>query len=311
MYSNLHEENTAFSAKTPALQLFWDSTSLGLFKECPRKYQYTMLDGWKKKGGALPLTFGIHYHAALERYDHAKCSGADHDEATREAVRYLLNQDRSWDIGDSYRNTQTLIRAVIWYLEHFSDDAAKTVVLSNGKPAVELSFQLDIGITSNKGEAIKICGHLDRVAEFQDSIYVLDRKTTKYSLSEQYFAQYSPDNQMSLYSFASTIVLDRPASGVIIDAVQLAVGFVRFARQKINHTPSMHDEWLEDAVYWITQAERCAETGFYPMNDKACHKYNGCDFRDVCGKDKNIRPCILNTEFEKRIWNPAIARGDV
>jgi hypothetical protein len=36
----------AFSPSIPGLQFAFDSVSLGLLKECPRKYQYTILEGW-------------------------------------------------------------------------------------------------------------------------------------------------------------------------------------------------------------------------------------------------------------------------
>lgn len=48
------------------VQYAWDSTSLGWLKECPRKYQYHMLEGWSGRGESIHLEFGILYHGALE-----------------------------------------------------------------------------------------------------------------------------------------------------------------------------------------------------------------------------------------------------
>ena len=42
-----------------------------------------------------------------------------------------------WDTDHKYKNTFTLIRSVIRYLDQYEHDPAKTVMLSNGKPAVE------------------------------------------------------------------------------------------------------------------------------------------------------------------------------
>jgi hypothetical protein len=53
------------------LQFAWDSTSLGYLKECPRKYYYTMIEGWRGRGESVHLRFGQEYHAALEHYDRA------------------------------------------------------------------------------------------------------------------------------------------------------------------------------------------------------------------------------------------------
>src|SRR5690606_32074132 len=154
------ENNSAFSKEIPFLQIGWDSTSLGLLKECPRKYYYNMVLGRQSRGDNVHLTFGGHYHKALEIYDHMKSAGADHEEATDYALRYCLEATterigatdenpkgtgwRPWVSDDSNKNRFTLTRSVLWYLEHFRDDPLKTIQLANGKPAVELSFRFEI-----------------------------------------------------------------------------------------------------------------------------------------------------------------------
>src|SRR5438046_4651295 len=64
--------NTSLSVVQSGMQLAWDSTSMGLLKECPRKYQLSILEGWTPKRTSVHLLFGLWYHGALERYDHAK-----------------------------------------------------------------------------------------------------------------------------------------------------------------------------------------------------------------------------------------------
>jgi hypothetical protein len=63
----------------------------------------------------------------------------------------------------------------------------------------------------------------------------------------------------------------------MIDAAQIAVGFTRFARGLIPRTKDQMAEWLDDAIYHIKETWRAAEHG-YPMNDKACQLYGGCEF---------------------------------
>ncbi len=325
MYETLSQSNTAFSKEVPGLQIAWDSTSLGLFKACPRKYQLSMLDQWTPNDTATPLVFGIRYHSALETYDKLRSIGADHDEALRGAVRRAIQdcwetnkstgEVKRWDPidkktgkTDGLRNPQTLVRALVWYLEQFKDDAAKTIILDNGKPAVELSFKMQIGVPALDGQEYLLCGHLDRLVEFTDQVYVMDRKTTKSTLSDYYFAGFDPDNQMSLYTLASRVVLQRPAVGVILDACQLAVGFARFQRAILHRTPSQSDEWLEGTIKYLQQAERYAEDGYWPMNETACSMYGGCQFRGVCKTPPETRHYILNSDFEKKVWDPLQVR---
>jgi ATP-dependent exoDNAse (exonuclease V) beta subunit len=180
--------NNSFSKEIPDLQLFWDSTSLGTYKECPRKYELTIKSGWVPRETNVHLTFGLHYHAALETYDHEKAKGSNHDRALSAAVRRALTdtwdfeRNKPWNSDDKYKNRYTLVRTIIWYLEHFKEDVAQTIILANGKPAVELSFQFDLGIKAPTNEPYVLCGHLDRLALVNDEPYIIDRKTSKHSV---------------------------------------------------------------------------------------------------------------------------------
>lgn len=301
--------NSSFSKVVPQLQIAWDSTSLGLLKTCPRKYYYKMIENWQTKEQSLHLDFGIFYHSALEEFDKAMAEGVSYNEATNISVRKALDISRGF-VGDNYKNRETLTRAIIWYLEHFKDDPAKTFILANGRPAVELSFRLELPLPSPDGEPYIACGHLDKVVEWQDGIYILDRKTTKGALGSFYFDQYSPNNQMSMYSMAGKAVLARDASGIIIDAVQIAVNFCRYARGLTNRTKGQIDEWMADTLFWIKMAERFAATKHWPLNDTACGYYGGCEFRGVCSKDSTVRTNFLQADFIKRVWDPLQSRGD-
>lgn len=345
------------------IQYAWDSTSLGWLKTCPRLYKYSMIDGYRlKAGGAVHLEFGGWYHSALEYYDKLRTTKHDHDEAVHQVVRYLLevtwihdvcpscsgtgkqgedypcNQcdglkvvkgsGKPWDLGHNLKTRPNLIRAVIWYLEHFQNDAAKTVILENGKPAVELSFRMELdygpmwlrgadgkpsqgAVYLASGKVIKastqpyiLSGHLDRVVEFNGGLYVMDRKTASSTIGSYYFDQYNPDNQMSLYTLAARVIYSTPVQGVIIDAAQIAVGFSRFERGFTHRSDDQIEEWLDDTRQWLHLAENFATVGFWPMNDKSCHQYGGCAFRRVCSKSPKIRQHFLDTDFEVRRWNP-------
>ena len=301
--------NSSFSKQNPQLQIAWDSTSLGLLKTCPRKYFLTMIENWHQKNQSLHLDFGIFYHKALEEYDKARAAGLSYDSGVELSVRRALEISRGF-IGDNYKNRQTLIRAIVWYLEHFREDTAQTIILANGKPAVELSFKMELPLSSPDGSPYLACGHLDRAVEWQDQVYIMDRKTTKGQVGSFYFDKYSPNNQMSMYSLAGKVVLGREAAGIIIDAVQLAVGFARFARGIVNRTKGQLDEWLDDTLLWIKMAERFADDGYWPMNDQSCDMYGGCAFRQVCSKDASVRKNFLEADFVKRVWDPLVSRED-
>lgn len=308
--------NSSFSAKNPFLQLFWDSTSLGTIMSCPKQYYYSIILGKAPRNESVHLLFGSWYHKAFETYHHAKAAGADYEEAVRKAVRYCL--EATWDrrLGRPWisdlpeKNRVSLVRTVVWYLEKFKDDPIETVILSNGKPAVELSFRFEVGAMPN-GDPILMCGHLDRLGMFQGEPFINDYKTTKSQLNPDFFDRFAPDLQFSLYTFASNVVYHTPVKGLIVDAAQIGVTFSRFQRGIIHRSPEQHDEFLESYLWWVNQAYQYAEAEYWPQNTKACGNYGGCAFRPICSKSPSVREQWLKTAYKDRAWDPAVARGDI
>lgn len=345
------------------VQFAWDSTSLGWLKTCPRLYQYQMIEGWRAKGHGVHIVFGQHYHAALELYDKARIGQIqayegnepiegepgplDHENALRLVVHSVLQW--TWEEYDDFtaeghrpsgpwpsdhpaKNRFTLVRSVIWYLDQFKDDPASTLILANGKPAVELSFRMELDwgpkitfmgldpsmpfgasekaveIKQDSGQPYILCGHLDRVVEYGGQKYVMDRKTTGSSPTPHYFDGFAPDNQMSIYTLAARVQFSTPVAGVIIDAAQIAVGFTRFQRGFTYRTETQLEEFLADTRFWFAQAEGFAERGHWPMNDKSCGMYGGCTFRKICSKSPEVRERFLESDFERRPWNPLESR---
>lgn len=304
--------NKSFSREIPGLQLAWDSMSIKAGRECPRKYLFEIIMGFRTKAEKTALEFGILYHKGLEDYDKFRHAGADFEEAVRMVVKQALQQtaDPSHILNNSDDNRRTrftLIRSLVWYLEQFKDDSVETMVL-DGKPTVELSFKFASPYVSPDGDNYLLAGHIDRLAIFDDAPYVTDRKTTGSTISTHYYKQFSPDPQMSLYRIAGQVILGEPIKGVMIDAVQLAVGFSRFARGFVPKTPGMDEEWMEDLRYFFAEMEMYATQGHWPMRDTSCMKYGGCPFHDVCSKDPKVREVFINADFTRQVWDPLESR---
>lgn len=282
-------------------QFAWNSTALGLAKDCLYKYKLAFLEGWAPRSLNDNITFGHWYAAALESYHKMRAQDLLHEECLREVVRTTLQSTHLWE-GDNVKNRQTLIRSIIWYLEEFKDDPCQTITLKDGHPAVELTFAFEY-----KPE-ITLCGHLDRVVEYAGEVYIQDQKTTGASLGRYYFSRYSPDNQMSLYTVAGQIIWNMPVKGVMIDAAQIAVGFTRFERGFAFRTPEQSEEWLVDAEWHIHKTWEATLKGRFPQNDAACMKYGGCQFMAICSKSPQVREAFLATDFERRPRNPLEVR---
>ena len=315
----------------------WDSTCLGAFKTCPRLYQYLYLDGWQAKGESVHLRFGREYHTALEQYDASRNNGVEHEDAIHDVIHDLILRTIDYQPNPDtkagrYKSRLNLIGLVVDYLDHFgNNDPAKTVILTNGKPATELSFRFElpwspqslIPDTNDSGEMELIenrnskpyllCGHLDRIVELNGAVMVMDRKTTTMTLGDYYFNQWEPNNQMTLYTLAGKVVLGSPVKGVIIDAAQIKLTEPNlFIRGFTYRTPDQIEEWLEDLRLTLSVAESYATADYFPMNDTACDKFGGCQFRDICSKSPQVRETFLKSDFvqlpEDERWNPLKAR---
>lgn len=311
------------------IQFAWSSTGLGLLKTCPRLYQYTVIEGWGSRDESIHLRFGIEYHAALQDYAVARANGTSHEDAMREAVRLLharvhdWNPDRNSRAG-KYKNRETIVGLVIDYLDNFIDDPAETFILDDGTPAVELPFrfELDWGPQQladengqNFNQPYMLCGHLDRIVNYADAHYVMDRKTSLSTLSGYYFNQFAPSNQMTLYTLAGKIMLNSPIKGVIIDAAQVLLEKPNaFQRGFTYRTDDQLDEWLVDLRYWLHNAEAYATNHYWPQNDTSCDKFGGCKFREVCSRSPQVREQYLKATFDKldrleTAANPFYERG--
>lgn len=307
------------------IQFAWDSTSIGLLKRCPRLYQYMQIEGWSPPGEAIHLRFGIEVHKVTQEYDQAKAAGMSHNEAVHEVVHNLLKRIYDWHPepttdSEKIKSKANLIRAAVWYMDEYKDDPAKTMMKDDGSAAVELSFRFELDWGSSVVEKdvnghIKahqpylLCGHLDRVVEFADGYYVMDRKSTTTTPGSYFFNQFEPDNQMTLYILASQVILEATIKGVIIECWQIAVGFSRFVRGFTYRTNEQLEEWLKDLKTWLEKAEDYAIEGYWPMNDTACDKYGGCRFRQICSKSPPVREQFLKSNFVKgEPWNPLIPR---
>ena len=311
--------NGAFSNTVPGVQLAIDSTSLGTFKECPRKYWYSIILGLVPRAESVHLTFGLLIHAAREDYEKIRLIGRGHEEALQEVVHRALSATwnkelRRGTLGDhKLKNRLTLIRSIVWYLDEFGKgDSMETVVLANGRPAIELSFKFDSGLRSPvSDEPITFCGHLDRIARLNDEPYIVDIKTTGGTISPRFFEEFSPGNQFSMYCLAGRVAFGQRVRGVIVDGMQVAVGFTRSLRGLVLRSEAQLNEWIADAKRWIGVMHQAAEADHWPQNDKACHHYGGCPYRGVCGRSPGARSVVLEQDFTRRVWDPTIARGDV
>lgn len=211
---------------------------------------------------------------------------------------------QSWQSDHNTKTRENLIRTIVWYIDQFGeDDSCKTVILSNGQPAVEHSFRLEWD------NDIVYCGHLDRLVEYGGHHYVQDQKTTGSTITSRFFDGFNPDSQMSGYTFAGKALFGIPVKGVMIDGAQIAVGFTRFERGFTFRSEDQLNEWYDNSMYHITRAQQATRDNYFPLNPSSCGNYGGCEFRHICSKAPSIREQFLKGDFVKgKRWDPLEVR---
>ena len=308
--------NGAFSQELPGFQSAIDSTSLGDFKRCPRYYFHSMICGLSPRGDSPHLTFGLMMHGGSERYHHRRAEGDSHADALDFALAWVLEATwdrpmrRGWMSDNPVKNRRTLIQTLVWYLDNFADDPMETVILANGLPAVELSFGFHSGYRVRNVD-VMLRGHFDRLAMLGDEFVIPDIKTTKNTLSQHWFDQWTPGNQFSLYAIAGKMVYGFEIAKVIVDGIQVGAGFARFHRQAVPRPEPMLREWHRDLGRWIGNMAECADRADWPMNDKACDLFGGCQFRELCSRSPAAREAWARGAYRRRIWDPTQVRGDI
>ena len=326
--------DTHLAPWNPRLQIAWDATSLRSFMTCPRKYQYEILQG--RKTGNEAMRFGLVYHAAKEILDaelakqsyytiHNTVAAfgnlAEIENALIEAIKYVWAETEKWgtedDIPctDNARTRYTLVRGLVWSLEALGTDILTPFEFPDGTLGIELSWRVPLPISyteftapvgfPRKQTPYLLCGHFDGLVNFQDDVYVLERKTTKTTLKSFFFKNYSPDVQISTYALAADLMYQTlDVRGVIVEAMQTAVGFSRYLRQPIKRTPEQRSEFLEEIIHYIKKAEEYAESGVYPKNEAVCGMYGGCAYRKICSLSPSVRQDFLESGFGLDKWNP-------
>lgn len=301
----------ANSSMEDGIQFAWDSTSIGWFKTCPRKYYFHMIEGWSHKVAPPPLAFGIYIHRLFQTWHQLLASGMERADAVLRCVKLAGLLGEKLPKGDTARGKEQLVRAFVWYVEQFWDDAAKTVILANGKPAVEYSFTFPL--FEHNGQQIYLCGHIDRFAEWQGKVLACDYKSTKYALDQRFTSKFKPNNQFATYTSVAHIIAaeshDLPSTdGIMLDGIQLGVNFNRYQRQIIPFSLEEIDEHIAGLQFWITRARECAEQEYFPANEESCGNYGGCEFREICAKSPARRNDYLRGHFVKKIWDPLRSR---
>ena len=288
-----------------------DNTALGMYKRCPRMYQYAMVQHRRRRGLTPALAYGQAWHTALEtHYSVPEIPLVELDDRVCDAV---LNKWEPASNTDDYRTLERLLTEYDKYLKKYGpgwEEEAKTVGWPDS-PLVEIAIELNI-----PGARHPYCGKLDRIIEVHGQYLIEDHKTAS-QLRNDYFAQWEMSDQMMGYAALASIITGKPISGVRINLHVIRKSDSVFERRTIPFAQPRLDQWMRNYDLWLGRLEtdltlhQIGAPGAFPENYSACAgKYGMCTYASVCSLPERLRQGALRQDFEEEPWNPLEAKDE-
>lgn len=309
-----------------------DATKLRSWMVCPRRFQYGYVEHLTSasNSSSVHTNFGKAAHLGLEILEAGLAAGAALDDALIEAIQ------RSWPTlpiveGETKKTHDSLARLLIWYAEQFYAGGQPVYrVVANEQPfCITLIDLVRRGeITEELLEAaglsgayypylyrVALAGRLDSIVEgpSPDEFWIRERKTTGRYLDAKYFGQYSPDIQISLYSWISKILFPQwKPRGILLEVFQVGVTFCRIERREIKRYREQSQETLLSVLGVVREM---AGAGVFdqegpglslPIRESGCNA-NGmlCAYRRLCNAHPAERKGLKQTEYTiRQPWNP-------
>lgn len=288
-----------------------DAYSIGLYRQCHRKYDLRLNQHLVSKGKGGGRGFGSVLHKGREVYRRALIAGDSRDVAFAKGLAAVEQEHiKSFGQGvqvDERRSLENAKKLFTGYVSKFANHGYKPV-------AVEVPFDLEVG-TSPAGHKVFRTGIFDEYCEFNGRPYVLDFKTATPYPGASWFDGWRTSDQFMGYLWAARQIYG-PAHGVIVHGVWVkAPAKTSRAKYKfddyftadiITFTDAQLEEWRDWFLRTVDRLQVDQQSGEWEPNwDSACKAYNSpCDYFKWCSADPATRPLIEPIYYDRIQWTP-------
>lgn len=290
-----------------AVRRYLDNTILSSYKECPRKYFLRHVKNWRGEGIALPLAFGLGWHAAMDivwQYYH-KCSlpelmelaaGAFDDTWEGEGLPRSLSMEELERYG---ARTPMVAREMLSAYVAKREKMLKESELIAAEQPFAVPLPLD---KEGSGPDVWYAGRFDKVIRTTRLIPLEHKTTTEYKkdggFRSQYVESWNLDSQIMGYIYGASLYYGEHVNEVWVDAalvhkqVHDAFRFIPVA-----HGWDILASWIEDTKEWVRriqvdEAKFAAAgelaPGVFPKQQGSCQgKYGACPYVNICRATPN------------------------
>lgn len=265
-----------------------DPSKLSCYMECPRKYFYSHVLGWKSETINNHLVFGLAWHEAMEHILRSYYSEESVEEAQilfYESYRRQLSDETDGMFAP--KDPSTALASIRAYWNRYKNESSRFTVLFT-----EIAGQVLISpenVLHFKIDAI-------RQDKETGKIHVLDHKTSQRRMN--YWSEsYSLSTQMLTYIHALYCLYEHK----LVQGARVRCSFfykskpTEFDEAVVEKNERQMLAWLTSVSHWynslrtdmeflLTEDDSKEEVmSAFPMNEKSCFLYGRqCEFFDFC-----------------------------
>lgn len=236
----------------------YDSSALGCWQMCPRKFYYTYVLGLSPSQPSYAMEFGTFMHDSLSA-------------RTQLGMKEALEVWDKWPYPESEKFTAPRGMSLIKEFDnHYKGEERE--VLAN-----ESAFKLAMP------EGSFLTGRLDLIVKQQGMAYVLDYKT-KSRVGANFIDEFRPNLQMTCYCHACREFIG-DCQGAIVSVINTSdSGKIRFEEQVTSRSKYELDLFVFDTFPKLVQdIERAIRTKSFPLFEANCYKYYVmCQYDKLC-----------------------------
>lgn len=274
----------------------YDHTRVKAFKECPRKYFYSMVLGRKKPEGkwASVFAWGTMVHKFAEILYATK---GDAGAAAGEAAKlFRASTNPSFDFLDKARMVKTFARLTKLYIDEKNTGAIRP-----------MSIEEPWNVMLPNGNSIG--GRTDLTVLWNEIEWIRDWKTTSKMIT--YFkSSLDPNDQATRYIFGLSALkygFDNEGTprnvigGTLFTIIQntKTVG-PEIQNAPISRTKTQLRAWLQGEMHTHTMMDACRAEDVWPMYESAC---SFCDYQTVCTQPSEAgMKYQLESQFHLSPW---------
>lgn len=280
----------------------YTNTSLRAFRTCPRRYQLSFVEGYKRKEVSQALSDGILWHLVMEK---------SHTLSFRELCKLINHETMRRTNFPSDERRCKFIAMTKAYIEIKGIVEVQDV-------EVEFMCKLNNPQTQRASTIAQVSGKIDGITRQDDGLYLLEHKCLS-RIDIEFLRHLDLDHQCLIYKKHAEKLYGEEVKGVIYDVIQKPTirmcgkddnDPVRYGNRVIewyrgNRETAFYREKIqlreldiETELYTLHKMIRfCHSMNHFPRHSESCNGvYGQCEFYNYCVGDNQL---ILDLQFNK------------